>query len=105
MLKRPTLPEGFQGKVFKDSVRVGSYGVGGQLMDILLVSGEVIGGQENTPGPAGLGVWGLQACGQYPLHFSHLVGVSVSAKQPCQRAWLRILAIILEEELKFFDFV
>jgi len=36
VLKRPKLPEGCQGKVFKDSVRVRSYGVGGQLMDILL---------------------------------------------------------------------
>ena len=36
MLKRPKRPEGFQGKVFKDSVRVGNYGEDGQLMDILL---------------------------------------------------------------------
>ena len=36
VLKRPKLPEGFQGKVFKDSVRVGNYGEDGQLMDILL---------------------------------------------------------------------
>ena len=72
-------------------------------LDILLVIGEVIGSQVNFPGPAGLWVWGLHACGQYTVHFFHLVGVSVSAKQP--RARLGILAIILEEELKFFDFV
>ena len=77
-------------------------------LDILLVTGEVIGSKENLPGPAGLGVWGSgvsMLVGSIQFTFSTWLGVSVSAKQPCQRAWLRILAIILEEELKFFDFV
>ena len=36
MLKRPELPDGFQGKVFKDKLREGSCGVHAQLMEILL---------------------------------------------------------------------
>ena len=43
-------------------------------LDILLVTGEVIGSKENLPGPAGLGVWVLHACGQYTVHFFHLIG-------------------------------
>ena len=34
---RPKLPEAFQGKVFKDRVREGGYGVCDQLMDIILI--------------------------------------------------------------------
>ena len=37
MLKRPELPEGFQGKIFNDSVRRGDCGVCDQLMDLLLI--------------------------------------------------------------------
>ena len=37
MFKRPELLERFQGKVFKDRVRKEGSGVGGQLMDILLI--------------------------------------------------------------------
>ena len=37
MLKRLKLPNGFQGKVFKDRVREGSCGVHDQLVDILLI--------------------------------------------------------------------
>ena len=36
VLKRPELPDGFQGKVFKDKLREGSCGVHAQLMEILL---------------------------------------------------------------------
>ena len=37
MLKKLELPEGFQGKVFKDRVREGGCGVCDQLVDILLI--------------------------------------------------------------------
>ena len=37
VLKRPELPDGFQGKVFKDRMREGCYGVGDQFVDILLI--------------------------------------------------------------------
>ena len=39
MLKRPELPDGFQGRVFEDRVREGGCGVPEQLVDILLVGG------------------------------------------------------------------
>ena len=35
--KRPELPEGFQGNVFKNKVREGGCGVCDQLVDILLI--------------------------------------------------------------------
>ena len=37
VLKRPELPEGFQGKVYKDRVRKGVCGVCDQLVDLLLI--------------------------------------------------------------------
>ena len=37
LLKRSELPDGFQGKVFKDKLREGSCGVHAQLMEILLI--------------------------------------------------------------------
>ena len=37
VLKRPELPEGFQGKVFKNRMREGCCGVCDQLVDILLI--------------------------------------------------------------------
>ena len=50
MLKRPELPEGFQGKVFKDRVSEGVCAVCDQLVDILLlVGGEVIRNQHHQP--------------------------------------------------------
>ena len=36
--KRPKLPEGFQGKIYKDKMREGGFRVCDQLMDILLIS-------------------------------------------------------------------
>ena len=48
-------------------------------------------------------VWGLCACGQHTVNFSHLVGVSVSAK--AQRTWFIILSIVLETELIVLEFV
>ena len=47
---------------------------------------------------------GLCACRQHTANFFHLVGVSVSAKQ-LKRTWLRILSIVLKQELKVLDFV
>ena len=38
VLKRPKLPEGFQGKIYKDKMREGGFRVCDQLMDILLIS-------------------------------------------------------------------
>ena len=37
MLKRPKLPDGFQGKVFKDRVRERRRGLCDHLVDILLI--------------------------------------------------------------------
>ena len=37
MLKRYKLPEGFQGKAFKDKVRVRGCGVCDQLVDVFLI--------------------------------------------------------------------
>ena len=37
MLKRPELPESFQGKVYKDRVRKGVCGLCDQLVGILLI--------------------------------------------------------------------
>ena len=63
-------------------------------------------GLENSMGCIVYGVakGGLRACRQHTTNFFYLVGVSVSAKQ-LKRAWLRILSIILKEELKVLDFV
>ena len=38
------------------------------------------------------------------VNFSHLIGISGSAKT-AYRTWLMILSIALEEELKVLDFV
>ena len=81
MFKRPELPTGVQGEVFKDRVREGGCGVCDQLVDALLIGWwEVTGSQHHQPSgsdPSG----GLHACGQHAVNFSHLVGTSVSAKQ------------------------
>ena len=37
MLRRPELPDGFRGKIYKDRVREEGSGVCDQLMDILLI--------------------------------------------------------------------
>ena len=37
MLKRPKLPKGFQGEVFKDKVRAGGCGVCDQLVGVFLI--------------------------------------------------------------------
>ena len=37
MLRRPKLPTGSKGKVFKDRMRDGGFGVCDQLVDILLI--------------------------------------------------------------------
>ena len=66
--QRAKVPEGFQGKVFKDKVRKGSCGHRTFFW--------LVGGDRESTSPAFWSpqVWGLHACGQ-------LVGVSVSAKQ------------------------
>ena len=77
MLKRSELSKGFQGKVFKDRVREGHCGVCDQLVDTLL-----IGNRESTSSAFWSRLfWGLCACGQPTVNFSHLMGVSVAAKQ------------------------
>ena len=43
MFERLKLPNGFQAMVFKDSVRVEGWRICNQLMDFLLVGGEVMG--------------------------------------------------------------
>lgn len=54
MHKRPELPEGFQGQVYKDKISRGGELVVGymiQFMDILSIGfdGEVIGSQQHQP--------------------------------------------------------
>ena len=79
MFKRPELPEGFQGKVYKDKVREGICRVCDQLIEILLV-GWQWGNWESAPSNFWLQpVWGLQACGQRKVNFFQLVGVLVYA--------------------------
>ena len=52
----------------------------GQLVDILL-TGWWGGKWESASSTWCQLVWGLRACGQQTVNFSHLEGVSVSAKQ------------------------
>ena len=81
VLKRPELPYGFQGKVFKDRLREGGCGVCDQLADILLI-GWWWGNQESTSSTFWFQlVWGLRACGQRTDNFFYLVGVLASVKQ------------------------
>ena len=80
MLKRPELPGGFQGNVFKDGEGEGCR-MCDQLMDVLLTGWW--GGNQESASPARqfLVPWGLHVYGQFATNFFHLVGVSVSAKQ------------------------
>ena len=81
VLKRPQLPDGFQGKVFKHRVREGGCGVCDQLVDILLI-GWWWGIWESTSSTFWFQlVRGLHAWGSHTVNFFHLVGTSVSAKQ------------------------
>lgn len=48
-------------------------------------------------------VWGLCACGRQTVNFFNLVGVCLC--KTVQRTWLKILPIVLEEELNVLDFV
>ena len=43
MLKRPELPNGLQVRVFKDSIREEGCRMHDQLVDLLLIGGEVTG--------------------------------------------------------------
>ena len=53
----------------------------GQLVDVLLI-GWWGGNQQSASSAFWVHrVWGLRACGQHAVNFSHLEGVSVSAKQ------------------------
>ena len=53
----------------------------GQLVDILLI-GWWGGNRESASSTFWfLLVWGLRACGQHAVNFSHLMGVSVSAEE------------------------
>ena len=81
VLKIPDLPEGLQGKVFKDRMREGGGGAHDPLMDIFfsLVDGEVTRSQHHQP--LILRNRGPHTCRQRTVHFFHLVGVSVSTKQ------------------------
>ena len=72
----------------------------GQLLETLLI-GWWWGNQESASSTFG---WGLHACGQHAGNFSHLVGVSVSAKQ-FKGHGSEYLSLVLEEELKVLDFV
>ena len=81
VLKKPKLPEDFQGNVFKDMVRERDCGVCDQLVDILLI-GWWWGNRESTSSTFWFQpVWSLRACGQHTVKFFHLLEVSVSAKQ------------------------
>ena len=75
-------------------------------VDILLIGcwrSIVIGSQHYQPSGSN---WsgGLCVCGKHTINFFHMVEVSVSAKQ-LKRHGLRILSIVLYEELKVLDFV
>ena len=81
VLKRPKLPDGFQGKVFKDRVREGGRGLCDPLVDILLI-GWWWSNRESASSTFWFQlVWDLRAGGQHTVNFFHLVGVSASAKQ------------------------
>ena len=91
VFKRPKVPHGFQGRVFKDRVREGDFGVPDQLMAILLIGWW--GGNWSQHHQLSysnsliqtflskLSYWRLCACGQHRVKFFQLVRVSVSAKQ------------------------
>ena len=80
MHKRPELPEGFQGQVYKGKISRGGGGcrIYDQFMDILSI-GWRWGNWESAASTFQL-VCGLCACGQHIVNFFHLVGVSVSEK-------------------------
>ena len=81
VLKRPQIPSGFQGKVFKNTVKEGVCGCVDKLMDIL-VMGCWWGNLESTSLTFWFQlVWGLCACGQHRVNLFRLVRVSISAEQ------------------------
>ena len=82
VLKRPELPEGLQGKVFKEKVREKGYRVCDQLLAILLIVWwRLIRNQHHQPsGSNWSGVY-ICACRWHTVNFSHFTGVSVSSKQ------------------------
>ena len=100
--KRPELPSGFQGKVFKDRVRERGCRECNQLMDIVLIAwwwGH--GRQHHQPGSNRSG--GYVLVGSI-VNFFHLVAVSVSTKQ-LRGQGSEYLSSGFGEELKAFDFV
>ena len=81
MLKRPKLPDGFQGKVFNARVRERVEGcVISSWTFLLLVGSVVTGSQHCQPSGSIQPVCGLRACGQHIVNFFHLLGVLGSAK-------------------------
>ena len=74
------LPEGFQGKAFKDRAREEGCRVCDQLMDVLLIGWWWGNWESPTINLLVPTSWDLCACGQHTVHFFHQVGVSVSAK-------------------------
>ena len=72
----------------------------GQLLETLLI-GWWWGNQESASSTF---CWGLHACGQHAGNLSHLVGVSISAKQ-FKGHGPEYLSLVLKEELKVLDFV
>ena len=103
VLKIPDLPEGLQGKVFKDRVREGGCGAHDPLMVIFfsLVDGEVTRSQHHQP--LVLRNRGPHACGQCSWLLPPGGGFRVY--KTVQGTWLRMLSISLEEELKVLDCV
>ena len=83
MIKRPELPEGSQGKVFKGRVREMVVGwVMRSWTFFGLAGGEVTRGQHlQSSGSSWSGVWGLCICDQHTVNFSYLLRVSESAKE------------------------
>ena len=96
-LKRPV---GFQGKVFKDEVREKVLGcVISSWTFFRLVGGEVIGTQHHQPSGSNWSrvyvlVANMQLTSSTWWEFQYL--------QNSSRIWLRILSIVLEEELNLF---
>ena len=107
MLKRPKVPNGFQGSVFKDSVKGEGWRVPDQLMDFFLLVGSEVtrwyfGSQHHQPS-------GSNQSGVYVLVGSmQLISSTWWGLQYLQNSsgiWLRMLSIALEKELKVLDFV
>ena len=102
VLKKSELPDGFQGKIFKEEWGREVVGCMISLWTFSgLAGGETHGNSHHQPSssdPSG----GPCACGQHTIP---LPGGGLSICKTAQRTWLRIWFIALEEEPKVLEFV